>query len=468
MISRNVFPLAFFLLCGLYATAVCGAQATEAQKVLTLKEAIELALKNQPTMEAQYGQVLSGEAKTGQAVGGYYPHLNLGSAYTRIWPVGARTSSTTSLAGLPPGSYIPTGTTAAAQTYEQYAATANLSQLLFDFGKTGAQVGVQRLNTQAARHELENVRDQVIFNVKQAYYSLLSAQRARAVAEEAVEQFRNHVEYARALFESGTKPKFEVTKAEVDLSSALVNLIKAENGVRLARVQLNNAIGVPLGPPYSVEEDALPGKMDQSFEETVQMAFERRPDLRSLQKQKESAKEQIRAAQRSHFPTLNGQASGIYVGTAFPLDRGWTAGVNLVFPLFTGFVTSYQVAEAQASYTIANANERNLKQTIVLDLEQGFIALREAAERLEGGVTAVKQGKENLELAEERYAAGLAIGVEVTDAVVSYANAQLTYIAAHYDQKIALARIAKAIGGTTGEVDPLSKKLAAQLISPEK
>lgn len=422
-------------------------QETEAKiKVLTLKEAIEIALKNQPLIEAQQGQALSAEAKLGQAQGNYYPHLSIGTSYTRIWPVNARTSASTSLSGLPPGTTIPSGTTAAAKSYEQYAASANLNQLVFDFGKTPAQVAAQKATSQAARFELQNVQDQVVFTVKQAYYNLLGAQQNRDVALEAVEQFKKHLAYAKALFEAGAKPKFDVTKAEVDLSNSEVELIKAENAVNVGKILLNNAIGMPYGFTYLVEEDRAAERREQSFEDAARLAFEHRPDLLALQKQKEAAQESIKAARRGHLPTFQGTASFVYVGTEFPLDHGWTAGGNMVIPIFNGFITSYQVAEAQASLMTASANERNLKQTIILELEQGFLARKEASQRMQSAWTAVKQGKENLELANERYAAGLAIGVEVTDAVVSHANAQTAAIAAFYDFKVAEARIDKAIG----------------------
>jgi outer membrane protein len=443
----NMFYLRSLLFWFAVLLASVSHAETGSQEKLSLQQAIEIGLKNHPGIEAQYGQVLSGEARTGQATGNYYPHFNIGSAYTRIWPVGAATSATTSLAGLPPGGYIPTRTAGTVNTYEQYAITGNLSQLLFDFGKTGAQVGVQKLNTQAARLDLQNVREQIIFDITQAYYMLLALQQNRDVALEAVEQFKKHVEYARELFEVGAKPKFDVTKAEVDLSNAEVNLIKAENGVSAARVNLRNAMGQAYGPSYAVEEDPTIRSVDQTFEEAIRMAVERRPDLLALQKQKESAREAIKVAERSHFPTVNGVASGVYVGTGFPLDHGWTAGFNMVLPLFTGYVTTYQVAEARANLVTATAKERSLKQTIVQDLEQGFIAMREAAQRIKSGETTIKQAKENLELATERYLAGLAIGVEITDAVVAYANARTAYIGAHYDHKIAGARIRKAMGG---------------------
>jgi len=438
------------LVCfGILLASPCPA-ATNEQQILTLSDAIETALKNHPAIEAQYGQVLSAEAKKGQAWGGLYPHLSISSEYSMVRSDSTQTSSTSPFEDLFGGSYLPSDISSSQEeSYQKHAATANLSLLIWDFGKTFAQIKSQKLNAEAARLGLVNTRDEVIFNVKQAYFGLLSAQSTRDVAAEAVAQFNKHLEYARAKFEVGSKPKFDVTKAEVDLSNAKVDLIKAENAVKLAVAVLNNAIGLPNIYDYTVEEDTPSIGTEYSFEDAERSAFECRADLLSLQKQKRSAMETIKAAKGAHYPVLNSTANLTYGETKDTHGHAWSAGLNLTIPIFSGFVTYYQVAEAQANLRVAAANERNLIQTIFLDLEQGFLALREAAERIKSTETVVKQARENLELANERYSAGLAIGVEVTDAVVSYANAKMSNITARYDYKIAQARIEKAIGGAS-------------------
>jgi outer membrane protein TolC len=233
----------------------------------------------------------------------------------------------------------------------------------------------------------------------------------------------------------------------VDLSNARVDLIKAENAVRLGIIVLNNAIGLPGTDHCTVEEDLSPVLADHIFLDAEKLAFESRPDLLSAQKQKSSAMESIKAAKRGHFPVINGTASITYVGTDFPLDHGWTAGVNMVVPIFSGFITSYRVAEAQANLKVAAANERTLRQTILLELEQGFLSLKEADARIKSSETSIRQARENLALANERYKTGLGIAVEVSDAILSYANAKMSNITARYDYKIAQAMIEKAVGG---------------------
>lgn len=412
--------------------------------VITLKDAIEIALKNHPTIEAQQGQVLAGEARTGQAWGDFYPRLSLGGAYARISPVDAITGSTTSNAGLPPGTQnIPTG---AQGSYNQYAASANISQLIFDFGKSWAQVKAQKLSTQAAQHDLQATRDQVVEGVKEAYYSLLSAEQSIKVASEKVEQFKKHLAYARGLYSVGSKSRMEVTKAEVDVSNAQVDLIKAENGVRFYRLSLNNAMGLLNAPAYTIKEDLSSEIPNLTFERALETAYKNRADLLALEKQKESTEQSIKATFRAHYPILSANANYMYVGTESPLDSGWTAALTMSVPIFSGFVTSHKVAEYQANLKTINARIKEMKQKIALEIKQGFLALRESDERRLSTEVVVRQAKENLNLANERYKAGLVISFEVADAIFTYANAQFSNISAKYDNKIALARIEKAMG----------------------
>ncbi len=439
----------FALLCliaslniGLISSAY--GQTIKEGDILSLKLAIEIALRNHPTLETQQSQVVAADARAGQAWGELYPRLNIGGAYTRISPVDTGTSNTTSNAGIPPGSSnIPTGS---AGTYNQYAASGTMSMTLFDFGKTWAGIQAQRLGAQAARHDLQATRAQVIEGVRESYYSLLSAEMAKNVAAEKIRQFQKHFEYARNLYSVGEKSKLDMMKAEVDLSKAKVDMIKADNAVKYYRLSLNNAMGLPRAPAYFIENNLSYEPPGLTIETALENAYRNRGDLLSLHKQMESAEQSLKVAWRSHYPVISGSANYMYVGTDTPLDHGWTAGVTVSVPIFNGFSTQYKVLELQANLKTINARIKELKQKIALELEQEFLAMRESDERRLGAEVLVRQSKENLDLANERYAAGLAINVEVVDAIYMYANAQFSHISAQYDHKIALARLEKAMG----------------------
>ena len=282
--------------------------------------------------------------------------------------------------------------------------------------------------------------------MKQAYFELLRAGRNRDVSRETVEQFRHHLEQAGAFFDVGLKPKFDVTKAEVDLSTAKLNLIKAENASRLARVTLNNAMGLPEAPDYEVEDRLSSGRQDMDLEEAIRKAYERRPDLKAMALKRKSLEQSIELVRKDYYPSLTGSAGYGWGGGDFPLDRGWSFGAEVSIPLFTGFSTQYEIAEAQANLDVLTANENLLRQAIDQDVRQAWLNLREAAERIVAAELTVRQAIENLELANGRYASGVGSPIEVTDALVAASNAKLSEISALYDYKIALAGLERAVG----------------------
>jgi len=399
-------------------------------EMITLDRSIGIALRRNPAIVAAFNVVEAGRSRVGEARSNYYPQVSAQGGYTRISPVQS----------------TPTGTFLRLNNYDQYSGSVTVSQNLIDFGKTSSQVNISKYNLEASRSDLNATSDQLIFNVKQAYYNVLQARRSRDVTADIVKQFQQHLDQAKGFYEVGTKARIDVTKAEVDLSNARLNLIKAENALKISWVVLNNAMGVPQAPEYTVEDDLAIHKFEISFDEALKRAYENRPDLKALVAKREAAQEAIGLARTGYYPALNGSASYGRSGQDFPLDHGWSAGVVLTIPLFNGFLTSHQVAEARSNLYVLKANEETLRQQMLLDIQQAYLNLQQANDSIATAELAVQQAQENLDLANGRYAAGVGSPIEVTDAFAAYTNAQASFTNALYSYKIAQASIEQAMG----------------------
>lgn len=397
---------------------------------LNLERCIEIALKRQPAIVAALNTVNINQSRIGQAKANYYPQIDLKSSASRT-SVGRRTSL-----GFETTSVI----------YNSYLTGVNLNQIIFDFGKTATDIKIQRLTYDSSLSDLENVSDLIILNVKQTYYGVLQAKRNKDVSVETVKQFELHLEQAKGFYEVGTHPKFDVTKAEVDLSNSKLNLIKAENALRLAIVNLNNAMGVPEAPEYVIEDNLSFNKYGITFEDAIERAYKDRPDLKSIIAKRQAAESSIELAKKDYFPVLMGTAGYDYAGNEFPLQKGWNIGATFSFPVFSGFLTKYQVEEAHANLEVLKANEESLKQTILLDVQQAYLNLKDAEARIPTAELGVKQAEENFEIANGRYTAGVGNPIEVTDAEVSLSTAKTAYIQALYDYKVAQASLERAMG----------------------
>lgn len=402
-------------------------------EILTLSRCIEIALGKNPTIVAAVNTVDVSRSRVGEARSGYYPQISASGAYTKIKPV-------------PGSSGSGFGDT---QPFNETTGSVTLNQTIYDFGRTSSSVGVSRYNLESSRSDLTTVQDTIILNVKQAYYGVLQAKRNRDVAADVIKQFQLHLDQAKGFYEVGTKAKIDVIKAEVDLSNAKLSLINAENAFKIAWVTLNNAMGVPDAPEYTVEDNLSFQEYAVTLENATARAFENRPDLKSAIAKRQAAEENISLQRSGYLPILSANAAYNTQEVAPPpyqYHDGWNAGVTLTFPLFSGFLTTHQVAEAKSNLYVLKANEESIRQQILLDVRQAYLNLQAAEASISTTDLTVKQAQENLDLANGRYAAGVGSPIEVSDAFATYVTAQANYTAALYNYKTAQANIEKAMG----------------------
>ncbi|MBI3015135.1 MAG: TolC family protein [Candidatus Tectomicrobia bacterium] len=417
--------------------AVCPSYGQEVQvpalpKVVSIEKAVEIALQQHPNLRASLFTVEANQARVGQALSGFFPQLGVSGQYTR---------SGTEL----PFDRRSQGSTTAGSS-NSYGLNLNLNQTLIDFGRTSERTDVARDNLRASQEDLNSVRDQIIFNVRQSYYQLLASKRLVAVNEETVAQFEKRLEEARSFYEVGVRPRFDVTSAEVNLSNARLNLIRVRNNLELARVTLNNAMGIPNDTSYDLVDNLGFSPVAYQLPDILLQAEQNRPELKSLKAKRQSAEDSLKLSRTNFFPTLTGNAGYGVSGKEFPLNRTWNFGAVLSFDLFSGFETREQVAEARANVENVKSQEENLRLGIRREVQQAFLNLQEAQERVRVGELVVRQAQENLELARGRYQAGVGTLLEETDARVSLTNAQTTYVQALYDFRTAQASLEKAAG----------------------
>ncbi len=426
---------------GGWVAVVSAAESTAPRtipEILTLEKAVDLAVSNHPSLRVSSGTQAVNEALVGQAQSGFYPQVSGSLGYTR------RTiNSTTTFNGVP----LPRNTSGTTSPF--YQSNVTLNQLLYDFGTTKSHVDTAQYNLKAANSDAETTLQTVVVNVQQAYFGLQQAQRLLTVNEEAIHQFTKHLDLAKGRFKAGVAPKIDVTSAEVDLSNARLNLITAKNNLSVARVTLNNAMGIPSADPYRVQDPGALEPYQVALNEAVASAMQLRPEMISQRAQERSAETAIKAAQGSYLPTVTSSAAYSYSGTEAPLVYNWNVAGTLNIPIFSGYLTQQQVAQARANLLKTKANGEVLTQNILLEVNQALLNLEAAKERLQVTAVTVVQAKERLAQVEGRYKAGLSNAVEVTDAEVSLVNAQTNDVVALSNYQSAKAALDRAMGIST-------------------
>jgi outer membrane protein TolC len=405
-------------------------------KPLTLEQVQAIALRVHPSLQASRESVAAAKARLEQALSAYFPQINFNAAYN------ASTFNFITMAGQTrPSTYNWT-------FQDIFSMGPNLSQIIYDFGRTSSSVKQNRENAKASEEDLITNRQNVILNVKQAFFGVLLTQHLVKVAQEVVSQTKQHLEQAQGFYGAGTRPKIDVTKAEVDVANAELGLITAQNNHMVARINLNNAMGLIETLDFPIEDITNFAPMKITLDEILKAAFERRPEIFQLKAKQRSQEAAIELTQSGYYPILSGNAQYLMRGQHVPDEMTWDAflGVSLTIPIFSGFLTANQVSEHRANLRNLRAQEGILKLNIRLEAEQAYLSLQQAGEQIRVTQKAVGQAQENFALATGRYQVGVGSPLEITDAEISLANAKVNNIQALYNYRVAEARIEKAIG----------------------
>jgi outer membrane protein len=411
---------------------------------MSLDQLIQIALDNQPRLRSSQATLEGAQARVGTAKSAYFPTIDTTLGYNR---------ATSNVAGgVSPSSGNVIQRRVSGRSVNRQDFTAELTQNVFDSFRREWRLQAAREDQNAAQFDLSTTRQEVILSVQEAYYNYLLARRLVEVNAEAVRRNQQNLERARGFFEVGTRPKIDVTRAQVDLANAELGLVRARNSVAVTFAALNNAIGVPEFPPYRVSADLeiapmseKPEELMKTLEDNIRTALENRTEIRAFQARIRAAEAALTLSKRNFLPSVSAGAEWNYRGQELPYAPNWTVGATLSVPILNPPLFS-QVDEAASNLAGAQANEEITAQNVVLEVQQSFVDLVSARERIRTAEVLLAQARENLALAQGRYEVGVGPLIDVTDAELALTQAESENIQAIVDYKLSEVRLRKAMG----------------------
>lgn len=386
--------------------------AQENDQVLTLDEAIKVALENNPDLLAKNATVDAVQAKVKGAKSLFYPQVG----FTFIVPFIGRESG------------------------------ISADQLIWDFGRTPNLVKASRANLESTEFERAATREDVILNTKIAYYTVLSERHIVEAEESSVAENEKRFLQTEGFLRAGRVSRIEVTKAEVNLGNAKLRLINARNDLEIAKMNLARAMGVEGDLNYEFKDELDYKKVDMNLERAINIALEKRPDLKSLQAKEVAVRAELAASEKDiYFPVILGRVAYRFEGEG-ATGPDFIAGVGLRFDIFKGFSDIAEVNQGRANLRRAQAETESLKQEIILEIKRLYLELKSAEESI-GVIKASKASAEGtLKLARERYRLEVGSQIELSEAESLQSSTLANHIQAIYNYKIALAQLERAIG----------------------
>jgi outer membrane protein len=400
---------------------------------LTLKQAEEVAIKNNPQISVARLLALASQQVTRQVRSALWP-----TATGEITGVGANS-----------GSRITAGALNNPSVYNRAAGGAVVSQLITDFGRTTNLVSSASYAAKAENQNSVATQQQILLAVNQAFYNALQAQAVLTVAQKTVEERQTVAGQVDALFKNKLKSELDSSFANVNLAQAKLLLLDAQNNNSATQATLSMVLGFSDEQEFRLVDNSGPASPPpDNVGGLIAQALSVRPEIRSLEFQYQSARKFQTAQRDLLFPSIRaiGAVGDTPIGDIQVAPNGsalnntyGAVGANVEIPIFNGFLYTARAREANLRAQATQQRLVDMRNLISRDVRTSWLNASTAFQRVAVTQQLLEQANLALDLAQSRYKLGLSSIVELTQAQLQQTQAEISNAQAGYEYQLSLA-----------------------------
>ncbi len=413
----------------LVAAFVAGPLAAQ-QRVITLDEAVAMALQTSPTMVQARGALTNASWNKRSVIGSWIPSLSLSSSLNN--------QSSSQL--------DPTTLERVSGSSTSYSAGLSMSLTLFDGFARFAEGRAANANIASADAGLINQEFQTILQTKQAYFGALASAELVRVSEIRLQRADEQLKITRDKLANGTAIRSDTLASVVEYGNAQLQLLTAQTSLATSEASLARLIGV---------EGSVSAATDPQFLRLVQLdtaglrevIVAESPAIRQATLQTRSAEANLSVAKAQYFPTINASYSNSLSGRQLSaLDNSWSLRFSASWPIFNGFNREANRVRNSVSLDVARAQAEDVRRLVNANLTQYFASLAAAEARFRIAVASIAAADEQLRIEQQRYRLGATTIVEVLTIQGNREQAEVDRIQALFDYFVAKAQIESLVG----------------------
>ena len=442
MKHKNLIPLVMLLSLVL---ADINPLAAQQGRVLTLKEAIDLSIKNSKQLKGSKARIEEAKANLKEAVERRLPEAAVSGSYIRLnnpnIDLKTKSNSNSGSGGTQPQS---TGNPSSVAYGLLNGSLPIYSGLRIRYG-----IESSKYLEEAAKLDADNDREAIVLNTINAFDNLYKSRAAVTLVTESLEGARQRVKDFSNLEKNGLLPRNDLLKAQLQQSNTELSLLDAESNWKLANINMNLMLGLPDSTVLTVNEaDLQPMSSDiKTVEEYVQLSMQNRKDVAALEFRRKAANTGIKAAKGAAYPSV--ALTGGYVALGVPSIVTVTNAVNIGVGVQYSLSSLWKnggIEVAKAREKQVEANEELLNDNIRLQVNQAYQNYLLSRKKIEVLQTAIAQAEENLRIVRNKFQNQLANTTELLDADVAQLQARLNAAFAKADASVAYSKLLQTAG----------------------
>ncbi|MFW5991562.1 MAG: TolC family protein [Halanaerobiaceae bacterium] len=445
----------FVIFCFFVTLNGCSALAEE----VSLHQLLEAGYRNNFSLKESRLEREMAEVDQTIARRAIYPEVSLNSSYTKL-DQGQEIFNPEELTNFP---HIDEDNLMVEGPDEVYNTGLSLQQPIYMSGKLGTGIDIAGKGLELARAREEMTAEEVLLEIIQAYFNVLMAREQVEIEEQALETVREHKKTVEATFEAGMALKTDLLQVEIEEGNTLHSLQNARDQLQLARRTLFNLTGMDLeekslkevqlsSSVFSQYNIDMIGRKKAKIENEVlpqiySTALKERQDLKLLDLNKELTELNLNLEEKANLPDIFLNASYNWQGDQFTLDNGsWELTLGLSMNLFDGGKSQLEREKLRKELNKIDSNQRNIRNMVEVELEKNMFDIEQNHKNIQLQELNLVKARENLNLEEKRYRAGMGNYLDVMNARTMLKKARTSLGFARYNYQLSMFDLLQKTG----------------------
>ena len=433
--QRNKYFLYLLPIVGLFSIGTAYSQ-TITNDSLSLNVIIKEVVQNHPMVKKAMEDLNTSDAKIGIAQSGYLPNIDFSTAYSRMGPISQIT--------------LPDVGTFSLMPKDNYSATINVNQTIYDFGKTEKNVLFEKQGKELNRQSIEQVKQKLSQAVIGNYFTLIYLQEAIKIKDEQLSTLNEHLRFIQKKQETGSATQYEILTTQVRISSTENQKTDLETARQVQVCQLNTLLGKPANTPQRVKNELNTGQSDLQGDSLISSAMQNRDEMKLALEKAKLADMRYSITTSQNNPVFNGFLSGGikngYIPYMYDPKANFIAGVNLRIPLFDGKRKQYNLVQARSAIQANDQETEIARRSIVNEVVESEANLKASQKKVDQSELQLLQATQAYNLGKVRFESGVITNLELLDGSTTVSESRLMLLKAKIEHTVNLFKLKSAIG----------------------
>ncbi len=402
---------------------------------LSLKSLIAEVISTHPTVKGAEEALKNADARIGLARTGYYPVVDAGANFSTIGPVMKFT--------------IPDMGTFQLYPENNYSATVNYRQVIYDFGRTRTNIDIENEGKVISEKSLDQVRQKMAMATINNFYTLAFLQHAIKIIDEQLSTLQAHLKYIETLKSTGSATDYQVLSTKVKISTAESQKSDLTAALAIQQGYLCSLTGKSDRIPV-VKEELDAHASIATGDSLLSFAYNNRDEMAINREKSVLAGLKYNLIKTLDKPIINfvatGGAKNGYLPDLYQVKANYAVGVGISIPIFDGMKTRYNLLQAKSAINSLNFEDEGTRRNIASEIREAREYVISAMQKEQQFKLQLEQAQKAYSLAETSFRSGTITNLELLDANTAVSESGLMLLKARIDYAVSIYRLKTALG----------------------